>query len=273
MLIRVERGYKMKVFMINPNNERFEAEIVRYFQNINDKYIIYTLGEKDANGFQIVYATKIVNDGGIRVGKTITDENEWVLVKNFIKETVNQNKNNQPLTIQDANPAEILELKIDSTRPFKLQAVVVDMFAKNQKSFEIVQNIPKVESTKVETVIEPVVNAPIFEPQPETVVEVQPTPQPETPIFDQPATVEPPKVESPIDKPTPVEVAPVEITDVEPPAKLEETPLNVSNTDDYKELYEQEVAKNKDLANQLETLMHDYVTLKVKMDQIKELLG
>ena len=117
----------MKVFMINPNNERFEAEIVRYFQNINDKYIVYTLEEKDSNGFQIVYATKVVNDGGVRVGKTITDENEWSLVKNFIKETVNQNKNNQPLSIQDANPAELLELKIDSVRPFKLQAAVVEM--------------------------------------------------------------------------------------------------------------------------------------------------
>lgn len=41
----------MKGFLIGPDNERFEAEIVRYFQNVNDHYLIYTKNEKDANGY------------------------------------------------------------------------------------------------------------------------------------------------------------------------------------------------------------------------------
>jgi len=246
----------MKVFMINPNNERFEAEIVRYFQNINDKYIVYTLEEKDSNGFQIVYATKVVNDGGVRVGKTITDENEWSLVKNFIKETVNQNKNNQPLSIQDANPAELLELKIDSVRPFKLQAAVVEMFAKNQKTFEIVQNVAVEEPLKEEPKV-----APVIEPMPQFEM-------PE-PVVPQVAEVEK-AVETPVVNEMP---APVEVGAVEEPPKVEATPVSVSDEKNYKELYEQEVAKNKDLTAQLEALMQDYVTLKVKMDQVKELLG
>lgn len=292
----------MKVFMINPNNERVEVDVLRYFQNMNDKYVVYSLGEKDANGLQVVYAIKIGNDGGVRVGQNITDNNEWELVKRFIRETVSQNKNNQPLTIQDVNPAEIAELKIDSMHPFKLQVPVVEMFEKNQKSFDIVQTEAPVEnhveenptSLDIPTPVEPVVpsvETPVMPTEvPETTPAVEPVPsvepiEPTQPVAPVEPTVEPtlePPVtnptfsDTPVVEPIPTEVpTPEAIAPVSPVENVEgaEQPLEDGGMKDYQALYEAEVAKNKDLTNELENVMNDYATLKTKMEQIKELLG
>src|SRR5574344_2775777 len=102
----------MKGTLIDSNNQKFEAEIVRYFQNVNDKYLIYTKNEKDSSGFILLYLTKVISDNGIRIGVEITDPNEWSLVINFIKKTVAENKENKKPSITDVNPIEVKDLKV-----------------------------------------------------------------------------------------------------------------------------------------------------------------
>ena len=173
----------MKSFLIGIDNERFEAEIVRYFQNVNDKYLVYTKGEKDANGYVLLYATKVLSDSGIKIGENITDENEWALIKSFLQKTVSENKEGVPVTINDLNPVEVNDLKINAQRPFKLSESAVELFGRNKKSFEIVQKMQEAQNT----VKEPV--APEFTEFVENTVEPIVIPEPVAP-----ATMETPTV-------------------------------------------------------------------------------
>lgn len=283
----------MKGFLIGPDNQRFEAEIVRYFQNVNDHYLIYTKNEKDANGYVLLYATKVVSDSGIKVGENITDENEWALIKSFLQKTVSENKEGRPVSIDDSNPVEINDLKINAQRPFKLSETSVELFGKNKKSFEIVQKMAEEQNTvKVPVapeVTEFVVNEPAVE---NAVVSETSEPVAETAFnFELPTAVEPTEIN--VTEPT-INVAPevetqepvVENTVVSETSESETLENNVvteevpeqtveaaESTQNFEELYKNEVEKNEALTKEIEQLLQDNASYKEKLDKIKELLG
>lgn len=273
----------MKGFLIGPDNERFEADIVRYFKNVNDHYLIYTKGEKDANGYILLYAVKVISDNGIKIGEDITDGNEWSLIKSFLQKTVSENKEGRPVTIEDCNPVEINDLKINSQRPFKLSETAVDLFGKNKKSFEIVQKMMKEQNT-VKIPVAPEVpefvlptestnndnssSAFNFEFPSATTVEenssnVQDTASVVTdssPIKEETATIQEPIVAQPV---TPLETQPVSNPEVAP----------TTSAINYEELYKHEVEKNEALNKEIEQLLKDNAVYKEKIDKLKELLG
>ena len=288
----------MKGFLIGPDNQKFEAEIVRYFQNVNDHYLIYTKNEKDANGYVLLYATKVVSDNGIKVGENITDENEWALIKSFLQKTVSENKEGRPVSIDDSNPVEVNDLKINAQRPFKLSETSVELFSKNKKSFEIVQKMAEEQNTvKVPVapeVSEFVVNEPAVETpveQSEQTNEVQsdsidtsafnfelPT-MSETPAAPE-VNVAEPTVETPVEQPVQAEEAKVEENIVNEPiieanevATPEVNPQETTETQNYEELYKNEVEKNEALTKEIEQLLKDNASYKEKIDKLKELLG
>lgn len=288
----------MKGFLIGPDNQKFEAEIVRYFQNVNDHYLIYTKNEKDANGYVLLYATKVVSDNGIKVGENITDENEWALIKSFLQKTVSENKEGRPVSIDDSNPVEVNDLKINAQRPFKLSETSVELFSKNKKSFEIVQKMAEEQNTvKVPVapeVSEFVVNEPAVETpveQSEQTNEVQsdsidtsafnfelPTIS-ETPAAPE-VNVAEPTVETPVEQPVQPEEAKVEENIVNEPiveanevATPEVNPQETTETQNYEELYKNEVEKNEALTKEIEQLLKDNASYKEKIDKLKELLG
>lgn len=288
----------MKVFLIGPDNQKFEAEIVRYFQNVNDHYLIYTKNEKDANGYVLLYATKVVSDNGIKVGENITDENEWALIKSFLQKTVSENKEGRPVSIEDSNPVEVNDLKINAQRPFKLSETSVELFSKNKKSFEIVQKMAEEQNTVKVPVAPEVSEFVVNEPPVETTVEqpvqtnvVQsdsidtsafsfelPT-MSETPAAPE-VNVAEPTVETPVEQPVQPEEAKVEENIVnEPIVEANETavpevnPQETTETQNYEELYKNEVEKNEALTKEIEQLLKDNASYKEKIDKLKELLG
>lgn len=242
----------MKGFLIGPDNEKFEANIVRYFQNVNDKYLIYTKGEKDANGYELLYVTKVINDNGIKVGETITDENEWALIKNFLKQTVNENKENKPLSIKDCNPIEINDLKINNQRPFKLQETVVELFGKNKASFEIVQKMLDAQNT---------VSVPVAPEFSEFVTSNDEVTNDEAVTSNEEITPN-----EPINEEQNIEVK------MEPAAN-DKTSMQVTEELDYAELYKTEQSRNKELEDEIQSLTIDNANMKKMIDQIKELIG
>jgi hypothetical protein len=131
----------MKITLIDQSNNKFEAELIRYFMNVNDKYLIYSKNEKDSSSFITLYLTKIISDNGIKIGLDITDKNEWSLIKKFLEQTITENKEGKPVTINDCDPIEVSDLKVNARKPFKLQEEMVNLFSANQKSFEIVQRL------------------------------------------------------------------------------------------------------------------------------------
>ncbi|MDD3187806.1 MAG: hypothetical protein PHD02_05025 [Bacilli bacterium] len=238
----------MKVALISPDNQRFEAELVRYFQNVNDKYLIYYKNEKDANNLVTLYVTTVVSDNGIKIGENITDANEWSLIKNFIEKTVNENRDNRPLTIKDVNPTEINDLKINASKPFKLKEADMQMFSKNQESFEIVQQMLE----RVNTAI------PVPPETTEFVTEEDDVP--EVAAYTEPA----PQTNIPLEEKTEINdsiVAP-SLDDTVPASEI-----------DFKSLYEREQKKNTDLESELEELLKENALYKEKMDKLKELIS
>jgi len=294
----------MKGFLIGPDNIRFEADIVRYFQNVNDHYLIYTKNEKDANGYVLLYATKVVSDSGIKVGENITDENEWALIKSFLQKTVSENKEGRPVSIEDSNPAEIADLKINAQRPFKLSETSVELFGKNKKSFEIVQKMAEEQNTVKIPVAPEVTEFVVNETQPTVNVdanvntEVNTNLEEATPNFDNafnfeiPAqepvsepTIEPsvnlnptvPATEN-VEQPVTEPVVSVETPTVENVVNTETSvatpePVAIENTNNFEELYKNEVEKNEALNKEIEQLLKDNADYKAKLDQIKGLLG
>ena len=278
----------MKGFLIGPDNIRFEADIVRYFQNVNDHYLIYTKNEKDANGYVLLYATKVVSDSGIKVGENITDENEWALIKSFLQKTVSENKEGRPVSIEDSNPAEIADLKINAQRPFKLSETSVELFGKNKKSFEIVQKMAEEQNTVKIPVAPEVTEFVVNETQPTVNVdanvntEVNTNLEEATPNFDNAFNFEIPAQE-PVSEPTieqSVSLNPtLPITEnVENTVSAEASvatpePVAIENTNNFEELYKNEVEKNEALNKEIEQLLKDNADYKAKLDQIKGLLG
>lgn len=280
----------MKMFLIGPNNDRFEAEIVRYFENVNDHYLIYTKGEKDANGYVLLYATKVVSDSGIRVGENITDENEWALIKSFLQKTVSENKEKKPVSINDSNPVEVNELKINAQRPFKLSEASAELFGQNKKDFEIVQKKIEEQNTvkvpvppEVTEFVNNDINVSTADSSPEAPVadtnlsqnveapaaptSVDNTVSTEAPVADTNLSQ---NVEAPT-APTSVDVPVVPQVDANTPMTLEEPPKVENNN--YEEMYKFELEKNESLTKEIEQLIKDNAQYKEKLDKIKELLG
>lgn len=254
----------MKGNLIGPDNQKFEADIVRYFQNVNDKYLIYSKGEKDNNGFILLYATKVLSDNGIKIGENITDENEWSLIKNFLKQTVNENKENKPLSIVDINPIEVNDLKLNASRPFKLQENAVELFGKNKKSFEIVQQMLERENTAIP--VAPEVTEFVNNDEETNSADINT-------ISVQKPTIEPIiSTEPAIESTMPTENIQSNDIPVEniPETKVEPLPEQTNN---FEEMYNKELEKNNELIKEMEQLIKDNAELKAKMDKLKELLS
>ncbi len=139
----------MKISLIDEKNNKFEAELIRYFTNVNDKYLIYSKNEKDASNFITLYLTKIESDNGIKVGREVIDKNEWSLIKKFLEKTISENKENKPVSINDADPIEVSDVKVNGSKAFKLQDNFVELFSANKKSFEIVQRLREERNTAI----------------------------------------------------------------------------------------------------------------------------
>ena len=237
----------MKCSIIGIDNVKFEANIVRWFRNVNDYYLIFDKNEIDANGYVILYAIKIHNDNGIKIGEDITNNNEWELIKNFLHQTVKQNKEGTPVTIDDCNPFEIQDVKINSQKVFKLAKASVELFAKNQKNFDIVQK---------EAEMRRVVQTPIA---------------PETVGFY-------PKKEEEIEK-TKEEITENNVEEKTVEESKEETTENdveektvEESKEDFEKLYKEELNKNEELTKEIEQLIKDNSEYKEKLDKIKELV-
>ena len=79
-----------KVLITNSQGAQVQADVVMAFKlNNNQKYIVYTFNEKDNDNIK-TYVSKIREEEKGIYFDSITDENEWNLVKNaIIDETIN----------------------------------------------------------------------------------------------------------------------------------------------------------------------------------------
>lgn len=114
--------------MKNVNGENIEIEVIRYFTNNDIEYLIYSLNEIDASGYTKLYASRIIGNNA----SIITDDEEWTLIKEIIKQIVKNNRDGSPLEIIDLNEKRLNDVVLVDTRVFRLQGNLVNLLAENK---------------------------------------------------------------------------------------------------------------------------------------------
>lgn len=112
----------------NINNEYLDIEVIRYFSNNDNEYLIYSLSETDESGYIKLYASKIVDYKAC----IITDNDEWDSVKQIIKEIVRNNRDGNDLNIIDLDEENLINVTLQDTRVFKLQGNLVTLLSENK---------------------------------------------------------------------------------------------------------------------------------------------
>ena len=151
--------YLKNTIMKNINGEDIEIEVVRYFTNNDVEYLIYSLNEIDGAGYTKLYASKIIGNKA----SIISDEEEWTLIKEIIKQVVKNNRDGSPLDIIDLNENNLKDVTLVDTRVFKLQGNLVNLLSENKNIKEespiINEEIPA--DIEDETVLETIEEDPI----------------------------------------------------------------------------------------------------------------
>ena len=185
-----------KITISNLQGENGLVNVVRYFQNNGQEYIIYSLNEVDEAGYTRLYVAKIKGVDGTYSAETLND-NEWNEVKNLVKLIVKANKEGMPVPVQDLNAKKISNLLLKDKKVFKLNAPLVNDLSANKPNFDT-------ESSSNTVTQNSLFNTPTFEqPIQQPTFDIPSTPtfeQPaQQPTFDIPST---PTFEQPVQQPT-----------------------------------------------------------------------
>lgn len=120
---------KMSAF--NQNNQPLEIEIIRYFKVNDKKYLIFTLEEKDEQGYIKVYVSKILGLNGTLAAYDIIDETEWASVKDLVKKIIKANREEEALEIEDLSLERLNNIKINGQQVFKLISNLIELLGSN----------------------------------------------------------------------------------------------------------------------------------------------
>lgn len=116
----------------NANGETININVVRYFKLNNFDYLVFSLNEIDDGGYVKLYISKIMNG----VGTTITDDVEWNLVKDTIKDIIKRNKEGLPTGIDDLSELNVSQLRIIDQKVFKLNDSLLNLLSQNKNVVE-----------------------------------------------------------------------------------------------------------------------------------------
>ena len=176
-----------KVTISNIKGENGLVNVVRYFQNNGNQYLIYSLNEVDEAGYTRLYVAKVNGTDGMYNAETPNDM-EWNEVKNLIKLIVKANKEGMPVPVQDLNPKKLTNIMLKDKKVFKLNTPLVNDLGNNQPNFDSDE-----ESTGNNSGIQPTFETPV-----QPAFEMPSTPAFETPVqptFEMPST---PAFETPV---------------------------------------------------------------------------
>lgn len=112
----------------NANGEIININVIRYFKLNGFDYLVFSLNEIDDGGYVKLYISKIV-DG---IGMSITDDVEWNLIKDTIKDVIKRNKEGISLGIEDLSENNISQIKINDQKVFKLNDSLLQLLSANK---------------------------------------------------------------------------------------------------------------------------------------------
>ena len=130
-----------KISVVIPTGEKVEADLVRFFEAYGKKYLVYTLNEKDEQGFVKLYVARVEETSDatgtqhVLIGEFIEDDNEWKSVKDEFKKIIGENNDSGSTSVNDLNPANLANINVRGQRVIKLMESYVNLLGANQKQF------------------------------------------------------------------------------------------------------------------------------------------
>jgi hypothetical protein len=107
------------------------ATKIRYINYGISNYIIYTLNEKDEEGYIKLFINKIVDNDEYMISDV-----EWDNLKTFIPPFVKEIRANQIKSFKDLNIDDIKAVHIDNSRAFKLKEEIVNSIIYKEPEIE-----------------------------------------------------------------------------------------------------------------------------------------
>ena len=187
-----------KVTISNLQGESGLVNVVRYFMNNANEYLIYSLNEVDEAGYTRLYVAKISGVDGTYSAESLNDD-EWNEIKNIVKLIVKSNKEGVPVPVQDLNPKKISNILLKDKKIFKLNAPLVNDLGANKPNFDTDETSSGAQQPTFDIPSTPVFEQPVQQPTfdiPSAPAFEQPAQQP---TFDIPSA---PAFEQPVQQPT-----------------------------------------------------------------------
>lgn len=142
------------IVLYNQNGQKFNVNVVRYFEKGNNKYLVFDLAEVDANGYIQLYLAKVVNENGRIVMGNVTNEDEWNDFRNTIQKIVTNNRNGIA-NVGDLDYKELDGATVSEFRIFKLKEDVARTLGEKKNAgipvTPIVNDIPMSEPVNLQS--------------------------------------------------------------------------------------------------------------------------
>lgn len=119
--------------------------VVRYFKLNDFSYLIFSLNEIDDGGYVKLYISKVING----IGTTISDDVEWNLVKDTIKDIIKRNKEGISAGVNDLDENNLTNITINDQKVFKLNASLLQLLSANKNVANTVSSEPIIENSEI----------------------------------------------------------------------------------------------------------------------------
>lgn len=127
-----------KIFLNDAKNKKIEPYLVRYFKYQTDYYLIYTFCEIDEKNFMKLYVVKVLEELGSPISKNLSEDWEWEQMQSVVKHILKEIKKEQIQSFKDVNFTDILGMKVEHPRSFKLLSTLVDVLSGDKQKDETI---------------------------------------------------------------------------------------------------------------------------------------
>lgn len=211
--------------------------VVRYFKLNDFSYLIFSLNEIDDGGYVKLYISKVING----IGVTISDDVEWNLVKDAIKDIIKRNKDGISSGVNDLDENSLTNITINDQKVFKLNASLLQLLSANKNVTSTIPSEPIIDDSEINT--NEIINDATEQIAPDLNLDENLIPS----YTNDSDVAEVSNNNIELEKPTANEM-PQGIYYGE---EVKSVDGNSSSNDDYKSLYEMELKKNDELLQEL----------------------
>lgn len=144
------------IVLYNQSGQKFNVNVVRYFKDGNNKYLVFDLSEIDNNGYIQLYLAKEQEENGKVTLSNVTDSDEWQKFTSTIQKIVTNNRNGianeGDLDYKVLDGATVSEFRI-----FKLKEDVAKMLGANKNvkvsepEIPVVSELPETEPVNLQS--------------------------------------------------------------------------------------------------------------------------